>query len=69
MKSYVTQLEKDLDLEKLITDKVAGFSVEKAETMVYSTAKKPLIYLQIFGAAIGLLVGLIHVFINMQLFS
>lgn len=69
MKNYVTQLEKDLDLEKLIAGKIAGFSIENAEKMVYGAAKKQLICLQLFGAAIGLLLGLIHVFINMQLFT
>ncbi len=69
MKSYITSLEKDLNLEKLITDKIAGFSAEKAEAMLYKSARKQLIYVQLMGALIGLLLGLIHIFINMQLNS
>lgn len=69
MKSYMTRLEKDLDLEKLITDKVAGISVEKVEVLLYQSAKKQLTYLKLMGALIGLLLGLIYVFINMQLNS
>ncbi len=69
MKSYMTRLEKNLDLEKLITDKVAGISVEKVEVLLYQSAKKQLTYLKLMGALIGLLLGLIYVFINMQLNS
>ena len=68
MKSYVSNLEKDLDIEKEISEKIAGFSISKTEEMVYKSAKKQLIKIQLFGAAIGFLTGLIHLFINSQLF-
>ena len=67
MKSYITRLEKDLDLEQLIADKVSGFSVEKAEVMFLKSAKKQLMYFRLLGAFIGFLLGLIFVLINMQL--
>lgn len=69
MKSYVSNLEKDLDIEKEVSEKVAGFSIIKIEEMVYKSAKKQLIKAQLFGAAIGFLTGLIHIFINTQLFT
>jgi len=69
MKSYMTRLENELDLEKIITDKVAAFSTKKAENMLYLSAKKQLIYVQLTGAFIGFLIGLIFIFINMQLNS
>jgi uncharacterized membrane protein YheB (UPF0754 family) len=67
MTSYMTRLEKDLDIENQVTQKIAGFSVIKAEELVYSSAKKQLLKIQLFGAAIGLLMGFIQLFINMQL--
>lgn len=69
MKSYVANLEKDLDIEKEVSEKIAGFSMVKAEELVYGTAKKQLTKIQLFGAAIGFLTGLIHIFINAQLFN
>ncbi|MFM6924805.1 MAG: DUF445 domain-containing protein [Ferruginibacter sp.] len=69
MKSYVANLEKDLDIEREVSDKIAGFSINKAEDLVYQSAKKELIKLQLFGAAIGFLTGLIQIFINTQLFN
>ena len=69
MKSYVANLEKDFDIEKEVSKKITGFSISKAEDLVYQSAKKQLIKIQLFGAAIGFLTGLIHIFINTQLFN
>jgi len=69
MKSYVSNLEKDLDIEKEVSEKIAGFSLIKAEDLVYKSAKKQLIKIQLFGASIGFFTGLIHIFINTQLFQ
>ena len=69
MKSYVTNLGKELDIEKEVSDKIAKLSISKAEDLVYRSAKKQLFKLQIFGAAIGFLTGLMHLFINTQLFK
>ena len=68
MKSYVANLEKDLDIEKEVTEKIAGFSINKTEDLIYTSAKKQLIKIQLLGAAIGFATGLIHIFINTQLF-
>ena len=69
MKSYMSRLEKDLDLENLVTQKIAGFSISKTEDLVYRSANKQLLKVQLFGAVIGLLVGCIQLFINTQLYS
>lgn len=69
MKSYVANLEKDLDIEKEVSEKIAGFSIIQAEELVYRSAKKQLFKIQLFGAAIGFLTGLMHLFINTQLFN
>ena len=69
MKSYVANLEKEFDIEKLVSEKIAGFSISKTEALIYSLAKKQLIKVQLLGAIIGLLTGLIHIFINAQLFN
>lgn len=68
MTSYMARLEKDLDLENLVTQKIAGFSIGKTEELVYASAKKQLLKIQLFGASIGLLMGFIHIFVNTQLY-
>ncbi|MBK6634956.1 MAG: DUF445 domain-containing protein [Chitinophagaceae bacterium] len=69
MKNYITTLEKDLDIEKTVTQKIAGFPVHKMEELFYISAKKQLCKAQLAGALIGLLMGLIHILINTQLYS
>ena len=69
MKNYITTLEKNLDIEKTVTQKIAGFSVPKMEKLFYISAKKQLCKAQLAGALFGLLMGLIHILINTQLYS
>lgn len=69
MSSYITNLQKDFNIEKQVTEKIAGFSISKIEDQIYASAKKQLFKVQLLGAAIGFLTGLIHIFINAQLFN
>ena len=69
MKSYMTRLEQDLDLENLVIEKVAGFSLEKAEALLNQSAKRTFLYIQLIGVFIGLITGLLQLFINMQVYS
>lgn len=69
MKSYVSNLEKELDIEKEVTDKIAGFSFSKTEELIYKSAGRQLYKVQLLGAAIGFLTGMLHIFINTQLFN
>ncbi len=66
MNSYMARLEKDIDLEKLVTGKISSFSLIKAEEILNKSAKKLFMYFQLMGAFIGLLTGVLHIFINMQ---
>lgn len=64
MKSYIANLEKDLNIEKEVSEKIAGFSILKIEALVYASAQKQLINVQLLGAAVGFLTGLIHILLN-----
>jgi uncharacterized membrane protein YheB (UPF0754 family) len=61
MKSYMNKLENDLDLKQIVTQKVAGFSSERLENLLDQITKKEFKFLEIIGAAFGLLIGLIQV--------
>ncbi|MEP7256287.1 MAG: DUF445 family protein [Ferruginibacter sp.] len=69
MKSYMARLKQDINVEKLVTEKIAGFSLVKAEEMLNKAAKNMFLYFQLMGAVIGLITGMLHVFINMQVYS
>jgi len=66
MKSYMAKLEKDLDLEKIVTEKVAGFSSEKLEDILNQITKKEFRFLEIIGGIFGLLIGLVQVTIQIM---
>lgn len=68
MKSYLAKLEQDLNIEKMVTDKISEFSISQVEELVYKSAKVQLIRVQLFGSAIGLIMGFIHIFLNTQLY-
>jgi uncharacterized membrane protein YheB (UPF0754 family) len=61
MKNYMNKLQSDLDLEKIVTEKIAGFSAEKLEGMLDQITKKEFKFLEISGAFFGLLIGMIQV--------
>ena len=64
MKSYMNKLEEDLDLEKIVTEKVAGFSSEKLEDILNKITKKEFKFLEVIGAFFGMIIGLIQVLIS-----
>ncbi len=61
MKSYMNKLEQDIDIEKIVREKVAGFSSAKLEEMLDQVTKKEFRSLEIFGAVFGFCIGLIQV--------
>ncbi len=67
MKGYMAKLQKDLDLEKIVTEKVAGFSSEKLEDILQQITKKEFQFLEVIGGFFGLLIGVIQVLVNMYL--
>ena len=66
MKSYMTKLEQDLDLEKIVTEKVAGFSSDKLEDILNQITKKEFKFLEVIGAVFGFLIGMIQVLFQLM---
>ncbi len=63
MKNYMNKLEQDLDLEKIVTEKVANFSSDKLEDILNQITKKEFKFLEIIGGVFGLLIGLVEVLV------
>lgn len=64
MKGYVGQLKADLDLEKIVTEKVAAFSSEKLESILYQIMNKEFRFVEIIGGVIGFIIGFVQVLIT-----
>jgi uncharacterized membrane protein YheB (UPF0754 family) len=64
MKSYAGQLKNDLDLEAIITQKVAHFSSDRLEELLYQIMAKEFRFVEWVGAVIGLVIGSLQVLIT-----
>jgi uncharacterized membrane protein YheB (UPF0754 family) len=67
MKGYMAKLQNDLDLEKIVTEKVAGFSSEKLENILQQITKKEFQFLEVIGGFFGFLIGVCGVLITIFL--
>lgn len=64
MKSYLGKLQSELDLEAIVTEKVKAFSSEKLEQILYQVMAKEFTFIEIIGAILGFLIGLLQVLIT-----
>jgi|SRR5688500_18969703 uncharacterized membrane protein YheB (UPF0754 family) len=63
MKSYMINLQQELDLEQIVTSKVQAFSSDKLESILYQIMAKEFRFVEILGGVLGLLIGIIQVLI------
>jgi uncharacterized membrane protein YheB (UPF0754 family) len=67
MKEYLQNLQTDLNLEQTITNKIAAMQADKIEATLHQTMGKELQMAGLFGAAIGLFIGVVQVVVIMTL--
>jgi len=65
IKKYVGQLQHDLDLERIVTEKVRNFSSDKLESILYQVMSKEFRFVEIVGGILGFIIGLLQVFITL----
>jgi uncharacterized membrane protein YheB (UPF0754 family) len=64
IKSYMKSLESTLDLEKIVTQKVSGFSSDKMEDILNQIMSKEFRFVEIIGAVLGFIIGLFQVLLT-----
>ena len=65
MQNYMTNLQQDLDLEEIVTQKVAAFSSDKLEDILNSIMSKEFRFVEIIGAVLGFIIGLLQIVITL----
>lgn len=65
MQQYSSNLRQSLDLEKIVIEKVSGFSSDKLESILLQIMAKEFRFVEIIGGVIGLFIGLIQVAITL----
>ena len=63
--SYMKNLESQLDLEKIVTEKVYGFSSDKMEAILTGIMSKEFKFIEVIGAVLGFIIGLLQVGITL----
>lgn len=63
LNKYQDKLEKDLNIEEIVYQKVAAFSSEKLEQILYSIMKKEFKLIEILGAVLGFMIGIVQLLI------
>ncbi len=65
MKNYVSNLKNDLDLERIVVDKIANFSSGRLEEMLNQILTKEFRFVEVIGAALGFFIGLLQIFLTL----
>jgi uncharacterized membrane protein YheB (UPF0754 family) len=65
MKNYMGTLQQELDLEKIVVEKVSNFSSEKLEEILLQIMSKEFKFVEIIGAVLGFLIGLLQVLLTL----
>ena len=65
IRSYMKTLESKLDLEKMVTQKVSGFSSDKMEDILNQIMSKEFKFVEIIGGVLGFLIGILQVLLTL----
>jgi uncharacterized membrane protein YheB (UPF0754 family) len=65
MHQYVNTLQKELDLEHIVEQKVREFSSDKLESILYQIMAKEFRFVEVLGGVVGFIIGVIQVLITM----
>lgn len=65
MQRYIGHLQQELDLEKIVIQKVASFSSDKLEDILQSILSKEFRFVELVGAVLGFIIGLLQVLLTL----
>ncbi len=57
---YLDKLEKEVDVERIVREKVEAFSSDRLEAILFSFMNKEFKFIELAGAILGFLIGLIQ---------
>lgn len=61
LSGYLHTIKDNMDIEKQVVQKVSQFSMNKLETILYQLMSKEFRFVEIIGAVLGFLIGIIQV--------
>ncbi|MBS1575469.1 MAG: DUF445 family protein [Bacteroidetes bacterium] len=67
MKSFAGNLKSEINLEKVVADKIASYPIEKLEAVFNQQLSKEMKKIRIIGAFTGFLIGLLQILLTLLL--
>ena len=64
MNQYMGKLQQDLDLEKIVVEKVNNFSSDKLEEVLQKMMNKEFRFVEIIGGVLGFIIGVVQVVVS-----
>ena len=64
MRQFAGNLKSELDLEQIVIQKVSSFSSDKLEEILYQIMSKEFRFVEVIGAVIGFIIGVVQVLIT-----
>ncbi len=64
MQNYMGTLKTELDLEKIVIEKVSGFSSDKLEQVLNAIMSKEFRFVEIIGAVLGFIIGIVQILLT-----
>lgn len=61
---YADNLSQKMDIEKMVTDKVANFSSDKLEEILTAIMSKEFRFVEVIGGVLGFIIGVIQIFLT-----
>ena len=58
-----SELEDELDMHRIVEEKVAAFSSDKLEEIVFAIMRKEFKFVELVGAILGFLIGIVQIFL------
>jgi uncharacterized membrane protein YheB (UPF0754 family) len=65
MSNYMGKLQSDLDLEKIVVEKVSQFSSDKLESILNQIMASEFRFVEIIGGVLGFIIGVVQVLITL----
>jgi uncharacterized membrane protein YheB (UPF0754 family) len=65
IKNYAASLKNELDLEKIVTEKVKNFSSDQLEAILYQVMSREFRFVEIIGGVLGFAIGLLQIAITL----
>lgn len=63
LNKYSEKLEKDINIEEIVANKVSAFSSDKLEQILFSIMKKEFKFIELLGGVLGFMIGIIQLLI------